>query len=180
MWRSVLLLIGICSVVLFSCQKWQDNLSNGDPRLTHPYCNDPAAVNYNWGFPGKPDSTTCYYPTDVFKGNYLYNDSVYLPDDSLAYVKQYTLQVNALDYTKMTVIGFCGSNHLSFTAGKYAIATADTNAVKGQTFCRTLDTLSGTLTHITNIKGDTIWMGINFTVVSDTGSTTHKGTARKI
>src|SRR5579872_3418748 len=64
---------GVCS-----CSKYKDTKATADPRLTNPYCNDTNAVNYNWGFPGKPDSTVCFYPTDVFKGIYTFNDSIFL------------------------------------------------------------------------------------------------------
>ena len=164
----------LCSVlVLYSCQKWQDKPA-ADPHLSNKYCNDPTAVNYNWGFPGTPDNTVCYYPTDVFKGTYTFKDSVYLPDDSLAFVKSYTLNVIAINHVNMAVMGFCGtSDSLKFTAGKYGMATADTNAVSGQFFCRQLDTLTG------NLVIDSAGFQISFKVQSDTGYTIHSGQAIK-
>ena len=164
-------------VLLSSCSKWQDKPATNDPRLTNPYCNDPQAVNYNWGFPGKPDNTTCYYPTDLFKGGYSFTDSVYLPDDSLALVNAYSLYVTPLNHTAMSVSGFCGGNViLKFTAGKYGTATVDTNATvqAGQYLCRELDTVSGTFTTTNN------GLYVSFKVVSDTGFTSHRGTAKKL
>src|SRR4051812_10618768 len=63
---------------------------DADPSAPRPgaldttfYCNDPDAVNYNWGFPGTPDNSKCYYPSDIYAGTYSFTDSVYNIDNSL-------------------------------------------------------------------------------------------------
>jgi hypothetical protein len=102
---------------------------------------------------------------------------VYLPDDSLALLNAYILYVTPLNHTAMSVSGFCGGNViLKFTAGKYGTATVDTNATvqAGQYLCRELDTVSGTFTTTNN------GLYVSFKVVSDTGFTSHRGTAKKL
>ena len=146
-----LLFIG---AVFYSCKKWTDPAPTNDPRLTNPYCNDPNAVNYNWGFPGKPDNTLCYYPTDLFKGTYEYIDSVYIASSALfIYSKVETLTVYARSQTQLTVFGLCDApDSLLLHASSNFIATVDslvgdTLTVRGQTMCRIQDTINGTITY---------------------------------
>ena len=171
------------AVIFNSCKKWTDPPATNDPRLTNPYCNDPNAVNYNWGFPGKPDNTLCYYPTDLFKGTYEYNDSVYIESSSLfIYAKVETLYVYARSQTKLTIFGLCDApDSFLFHASNNYIATVDTLVgdtltVNGQLMCRIQDTLNGNITYNRN---DSL-LHVNLRVVSDTGTTIHIGKARKI
>ena len=183
---TILLLIA-GTLVCFSCKKWTDPAPTTDPRITNPYCNDPDAVNYNWGFPGRPDNSICFFPSDIFNGTYLFTDSVYLASGVntglFVLTQQQTLQVIKRSQTKLEVIGFCSSgNSLFVTAHSTFVATIDTTVGdtsiinKGQLLCRTVDTASGTITYS---RVDSL-LHISIQVVSDTGITTHIGKAKKI
>lgn len=184
-----LFILFLPALVVYSCDKWEDPKGTEDPRIDErTYCNDPLAVNYNWNFPGKPDSTTCFYPTDVFKGTYLFRDSIYRGDntfDSAASQQIYTISLLAYDENKFALIGFCGvSDSLKFTAERSTyranadstILAADDQFNYGQFFCRMEDTLSG---YLTKDRYDSSKLYIQLTVVSDTGVNFHRGTAIK-
>ena len=168
--------------IVLSC-KYKDPAAKTDPRLTNPYCNDPTAVNYNWGFPGKPDSSVCFYPTDVFKGVYEYHDSVFLqPSGLFIYADTFLMTINRISNTKFSVSGFCSNNEsLILTASAQYLATLDTTmgdtltTNHGQRFCSISDTISGTFTKDRIV--DSI-LYISLLVASDTGViSTHVGTA---
>lgn len=169
------LLLGISS---FSCKPSDYSATAPDTLATRYYCNDPQAVNYNWGFPGRPDNTVCRYPTDFFNGTYGYTDSIYFPDgsfDSAGSVARYTLRLRAIDLQRFSLVGFCtGGDSLRLMASRFFRATIDTVVGPGQRFCRAQDTVSGT---IVRTLEDTSRLNVFFTVVSDTGTTTHRGTA---
>ncbi len=169
------------AVLVFSCAKYKDPA----PRnlgLTNPYCNDPAAVNYNWGFPGKPDNTVCLYPCDFFRGIYTYYDSVYR-DTLFLYADSFTMTIDTLSHTKISVLGFCnGGNRFTATASPTYTATVDTTVGDstvlhlGQLLCRPNDTLTGT---ITRDLIDSNLFRVNLQIVSDTGISIHVGSARR-
>jgi len=167
----------------WSCAKWKDPAPTTDPRLTNPYCNDPNAVNYNWGFPGKPDNSVCFYPTDLFAGRYLFVDSIYLSSD-LTYLGTLTetLFVSKVSQTKLSITGFCSSgNTLTFTADKTYTATLDTLVgdsitARGQIMCRAKDTVNGAITKDRIVDS---LLHVSFQVVSDTNVTTHTGSAKQ-
>lgn len=172
-----------------SCSKWVDPNPDVDPRITaRKYCNDPQAVNYNWDFPGVPDSTVCYYPADLFEGSYSFKDSIFKSNNSYDtnYAPQtYMLQLTSLGKNKLQLTGFC-TNPLFFTAprigtmahGDSTYKIDDTTWAYGQPFCRSQDTLSGTLIREIDSVGKLIT--IEWKVVSDTGTRLHRGVARKI
>jgi hypothetical protein len=176
---------------LFSCKKWSDPAAPQDPRLDdNKYCNDPDAVNYNWNFPGVPDNSVCIFPADLFKGTYSFTDSIYNVQnvfDSARSQNTYTLHIIALGKRTLRITGFCSaSDSLKFTAERSTYrATADTTIflndttkVFGQFFCRTQDTLSGSVSKNQNdSSGRTV--RVDFRVVSDTGVYFHRGTAIK-
>jgi hypothetical protein len=170
--------------ILFSCNKYKDSKAVQDPRLINPYCNDPLAVNYNWGFPGKPDNTVCFYPPSLFKGAFLFYDSVSLLSSGLfIYADSLVLTIHALSKTKISIFGFCSNgDSILLTASAQYVASVDTlgDTVThwGQPFCSTGDTVSGTVTK-DRINDSLIYF--NFQVASDTGVvTTHIGSARRI
>lgn len=175
-------------VAIAACQKYTDTPGVDDPRLHNRfYCNTPDAVNYNWDFPGTPDSTKCVFPSDVFKGHYYYVDSIYNADGS-SLLKQDTLQfdIQALNRTHISLTGFCGSGNgatIALTATRTFRAQVDTVAaiVKGQLLCRPLDTLSGYFIASQDSTSGILArrLKFSFTVLSDTGSTEHRGTAIK-
>lgn len=168
----------LCSVSLFllaSCQKYQDEPGQGDPRLSRKYCNDPDAVNYNLDFPGTADNSVCYYPADAFKGTYKFVDSIYSGSNKTPQELPLTLQFVAKNQTQFDITGFCpNGNALHFTANRALRASGDTTILNGQTLCRTKDTVSG---YLTRSLGDSSRVLFFLTVVSDTGTTTHQGTA---
>ncbi len=175
-----ILAIGACTIG--ACKKWKDPAPTTDPRLTNPYCNDPNAVNYNWGFPGKPDNSICFYPTDLFKGYYKFIDSVHLTSSNI-FIRADSgyLNIAALSQYKIAVIGFCGGDSLKLTAVGYTASIDSllgdtTTTARGQRLCRLQDTASGT---ITDNRIDSL-LHITFQVISDTGRTTHYATAKKM
>lgn len=178
-----ILLITVATLSVISCKKWVDPAPTTDPRINNPYCNDPEAVNYNWGFPGVPDNTLCFFPSDIFNGTYLFVDSVYQASTGFFILTQtQTLQVVKRSQSKLEVFGLCGTGSLFITAHSNFIATIDTTVGdttifnRGQLLCRTQDTAAGTITYN---RIDSL-LHISIIVVSDTGITTHTGKARKI
>jgi hypothetical protein len=182
------LLLLVLTVV--SCEKWSDPKAVDDPRINErKYCNDPEAVNYNWNFPGQPDNTTCIYPSDLFEGNYTFTDSIYSADqifDSVRTLITYPLQIIPVSKSAIRIIGFCGATdslRLSAERSTYradvdsTIQVTDTTFDYGQLFCRSLDTVSGS---ITKDRYDSTRLIIDFKVVSDTGVNYHRGTAIKL
>jgi hypothetical protein len=177
----IAMLSGVGIGILFSCNKYKDAPPKNDPRLTNPYCNDPLAVNFNVGFPGKPDNTMCFYPTDLFKGVYLFKDTVQR-DTLFISADSFFITIDRLSKLKISVAGFCSSGDtLLMTAGPTYVATVDTTegdtttVNPGQRFCRVQDTVTGT---ISRDRVDTTLLHISLQVVSDTGITTHTGSAR--
>ena len=181
--RIAILLLSLATLSAVSCKKWVDPAPTTDPRLNNPYCNDPEAVNYNWGFPGKPDNSLCFFPSDIFNGTYTFVDSVYQASTGFFILTQtQTLNVVKRSQNKLEVFGLCGTGSLFITAHSNFIATIDTTVGdttifnRGQLLCRTQDTASGTITYN---RIDSL-LHISITVVSDTGITTHTGKAKKI
>lgn len=167
----------------FSCKKWKDPAPKDDPRLTRHYCNDPNAVNYNWDFPGKPDNTVCFYPADLFAGNYMLYDTVYaLASDLYLSADSIPLTISKISQTKISVSGMCPSGSLTLTAGATYNASVDTTVGDsltlhpGQFFCRTVDTIVGSFTRD---KVDSSIMYIELIVRTDTGTISHVGRAIK-
>ncbi len=174
-----------CIFVLLSCAKYKDPKGFTDPRLTNHYCNDPLGVNYNWNFPGIPDNTTCFYPTDVFAGKYVFHDSVFLKGTNILFISadSFILTIRKVNNTKMAVYGFClNGDSLLMTASPTFVASVDTTegdsvTAYGQMFCSQKDTINGT---IAQNRIDSV-LTISMQVASDTGATTlHIGSARLI
>jgi hypothetical protein len=173
----ILIIVSVAYIFLPSCAKWVDKKAV-DPNLTNPYCNDPYAVNYNWGFPGRPDDSICFYPEDLFKGKYSFIDSVLLPDNTFLFSRIDSFSIYGLGDTLIGLVGFCPnlSDTLKLSAGRNYQAIVDTVVGYGQFGCRQLDTLAG---YLSKLSYDDTPMVVYFTVTSDTGSTIHKGTAYK-
>jgi hypothetical protein len=179
--RFLLVLTVAGSLLSFSaCQPTDYTATAPDTLNTRFYCNDPEAVNYNWGFPGRPDSSICRYPSDYFSGTFSYFDSIYLADgkfDSAGSLRRYMLSLQGINRRQFSVSGFCAGGSLLLTGSRYFTASFDTTTLRGQPFCRMQDTISGT---ITRRLEDTTRLRISFTVVSDTGTATHRGTAYRV
>jgi hypothetical protein len=185
--RNVLIFFSFL-LLLASCKKWEDKAAPGDNRLgSKKYCNDPGAVNYNWDFPGIPDNTVCFYPTDVFNGRYLILDSIFYTA-GYAYARTDSIILNLVPQSRsklqVTALkGWCPDKILNFTADRFFKATADSTllpdsvVMTGQLFCRDKDTISG---FISRKQADSNHIRINFTVLTDTGISFHVGTGTKL
>jgi len=180
---SVIITLVVGAFLLYSCAKWKDPKGYTDPQLTNPYCNDPNAVNYNWGFPGKPDNTLCFYPNQLFAGHWEYYDTVTsLTSGLVLFTDSFLMNVHSISDTLISVFGFCGSlsDSIILTAGPTYIATVDTLigdsiTTEGQRLCRVQDTINGTITR-DRIDSPYV-LHISLQVTSDTGSTIHSGSA---
>lgn len=181
--RKILLTILLLSS-FYACQKSDPYPAASEDDFDSPYCNDPIAINYNFEFPGYVDNTTCIYPTDVFEGNYLLRDSVYNAEFALDTINEMTVSFVRISQTELLFKGYCPSGDtVTLTADRYYKASVDSTLIMpdsilmdGQVFCRTLDTLSGTITKV----ADSGKIRINFTIVSDTGINYHIGTGIKL
>lgn len=163
-----------CCAMFSACEKWEDKPAQ-DLGLTNKYCNIAEAINYNIGFPGVSDSTTCIFPADPFVGSYSFQDSIYTNADTV--VTSADFIITAKNRSHFSIYNFCSNaNQLSFTADRYYRAASDSLIGAGlQLMCRTEDTLSGSI--IFNVKDKSL--SVEFKVVSDTGTSIHKGTAYK-
>lgn len=165
---------------LGACTQDEKDYPATDPRLqTRRYCNSPSAVNYNWNFPGVPDNSICFYGADLFTGNFRYRDSIYKTSgalDSAASGKEYSLTILRLDSNRVSLTGFCNpAETLRLTAPRTGFrATLDSTGPKGQRFCRIQDTVSG---YLTRNLADSTGVKLFLTLISDTGTTLHRGTA---
>lgn len=164
-----------------ACKKENPKPTNGDSRLTNPYCNDPNAVNYNWGFPGKPDNTVCIYPVDTFLGTWQFQDSIFDVDSSFLSFQSKTLIFTASEDTMrihLAIQGWCPSEKLYAVANKYGNAIVDTLAgnFKGQIICNQQDSISGSFSTNT-YKIDSMRIGL--TVNNSSGTQYHIGWAIK-
>ena len=161
----------ILLVLLSACKPYEDPQPIDDPRLNNPYCNDPAAVNYNWNFPGVPDNSVCFYPSEVFEGNYVWYDTVL--DNNLLPISwdSTNITLTKVDTTSLQLTGKCGYT-LNLTAGRFLAITIDSIIGNGQEFCRMGDTIVGS-----GLKSgvvDTTTFTLNYEILSDTGNSTHK------
>ncbi|HEY9177495.1 MAG TPA: hypothetical protein VIN07_07390 [Flavipsychrobacter sp.] len=167
----------------YACTKSEPFDTASEAQFADKYCNDPVAINYNHGFPGTADNTVCVYPTDVFKGTFLLKDSIYDADFNLDTVLDYMVSFHTVSLTRVKLSGFCPSGDtVRLTADRYYRAAVDSTMLpdssltEGHVFCRTVDTISGT---ITKFSGDTDRIRINFIIASDTGINYHIGTGIK-
>lgn len=184
MLRNITILLFL-AVVFYSCGKTAPFDEPVADQFDTLYCNDPIAINYNLAFPGTPDNSICIYPTDVFGGSYSFKDSIYNGEFELDTVLDYTIVFNRTSQTQLNVLGFCpGGDTIEMTATRYYKAVADSTMIlpdstllPGQVFCRSLDTLSGS---ISKVDSDSTKIRINFTIASDTGVNYHIGTGTQL
>lgn len=169
----------LAAVLFYACSKYKEP-PKADPAETgRHYCNDSRAVNFNWGFPGTPDNDTCVYPIDSMLGNWVFTDSVFLPNGNFQNVFTRNLNFTATEDTSLShiaVSGWCNGAPIYITVDRYNLANVDTllTGAYGQLLCSATDTVSGTFQKEANIK-DT--MNINITISGTTGVTFHKGKA---
>ena len=163
--------IFIILLLIAACKPYEDPEPITDPRINNPYCNDPAAINFNWGFPGVPDNSQCFYPADVFEGNYVWQDSTLNDNGAVIAYDSIFSTINKIDSTRFEIIGRCNAN-VKLTASRFLTFTIDTIVGDGQIFCRATDTIAGSGMKVGVSDTSTFFM--NYSVITDTGTTTHK------
>lgn len=166
-----------CLLVFFcACKKYVDPAPFTDPRIVNKYCNDPAAINYNWDFPGVPDNTVCVYPAEIYAGSYLFHDTIikftgeYISNDS------FLISFLDIDSTHLKITGFCGANFHTAKANRFFKFTLDSLVGNGQTFCNGIDTIVG---GGSKIAIQDTFIQIVYQLQTDTGVVYHKGVANK-
>lgn len=169
---------GILALLMTGCSKTADTKPDISDQLSGKYCNIPAAVNYNWGFPGIEDNTTCIFATSYYEGNWAFVDTVALPDETVVRIDTLLLNFSkiASDTTQrlMHMAGWCGSENLIMDVDRYYMATTDSfdNNLGWQKICSNQDSL-----HVSIRKDlyDTSKLYITITQYNDLGNFTHKG-----
>jgi hypothetical protein len=166
------------TVLLFvsSCEKWKDQPAQ-NLCLSNKYCNVPTAINYNVGFPGIEDNSTCIYPSTPFVGNYSFRDSIYNNANELVIGDSIHFTITVRDSCRFSLQNFCSNvNSLKFTANRYYRAEADSIIGAGtQLMCRIQDTLSGRMEY----RNTDSSLYLEWAIVSDTATNWHKGRAYK-
>ncbi|HTO14720.1 MAG TPA: hypothetical protein VLZ83_03070 [Edaphocola sp.] len=182
------ILFGVLIVLIASwsaCEKYKDPKEK-DLGLTREYCNDPSAINYNDSFPGVPNNSVCIFPTDLFEGNWHFQDSVFTPDGTFLNSETYILTFTAKDPSqdslkrKLTLTGLCPSVNINLSANRYGLALTDTlipYTDGGQFFCQNTDTISGQFKVIRDSLNNN--MKINFTIHAPDNQFLHIGKAIK-
>lgn len=187
LYKPLACVIALSLSIFSSCSKAPEEKT--DPRLNEKrYCNDPDAVNYNVNFPGIPDNSICFFPTQLFKGTYLFIDSVRDKDYAFRSVDSFLVTLVAKTNTKLAFVGFIKgtTDTLNLTADKYYKAVID--SAKGAYDVKlsgslvkngnAVDTVSGYLQKYSNDSNKIL---VRFAVVSGKDSVVnfHYGTARK-
>lgn len=176
--KSFLLISTTCALIgLTACLRAEDPEPQDPKGLTNPYCNDPRAANYNRGFPGIPDSSTCVYPIDYFVGEWQLEDSIFYKDNTPPDFQIRTLHFESTEDTSLThlkLLGLCTSSQaLLLTADKYQNAEIDSTGryLAGQIFCDQSDTVTGSFRY-DFLRKDTILMELE---VKGPTAKNHKG-----
>jgi hypothetical protein len=126
--------IGIC--LQQACKPYKDP-APVDLGLTNPYCNDPRAINYNWGFPGKPDYSVCIYPSEAFGGTYICNDSIIDGTGASSFNAQFTVTLAALNDSTISFTGHCNpGGSYTMRATRTLQLIVDSTTSLGTAFCR--------------------------------------------
>lgn len=165
-------LLFVTFIFIAACKPYQDPDPISDPRLEESsYCNDPAAINYNWGFPGVPDNTLCIYPSDVFTGNYVWRDTILDGNRNVLGFDSAFVTITKIDTTRVNINGRCGYD-LKLTADEFLNIVIDSIDGNGQKFCQANDTIIGS--GLKTGFSDTTTFTLNYTIISDTGSSMHE------
>jgi hypothetical protein len=170
----ILALLLLC---LGACKKYKDPDPFTDSRIKNKYCNIPTAINYNWDFPGIEDNSTCIFPAQIYKGNYLFHDTITTELGEFVSKDSFMVSFLQIDSTRLTVSGFCGLNLHYAKATRFFKFTLDSLIGNGQLFCNNKDTIVGGGSKIG--LQDTSTIQIVYQLQTDTGVVFHKGTAVK-
>jgi hypothetical protein len=181
--KKYTLIAVILLIAIVSCNKYKDPpRKDRDERLDNPYCNDPIAINYNWGFPGVPNNDVCIYPTDPFEGSWIFTDTIYFSDSAIASIETYSLNFSPVHEdslkSKIAVYGWCSNEPFFIIADKFLKATTDTTdgGLNMQIICNPPDSIYGSFA---KYDEDSLAMRINLTVNNQNGIRVHSGTAVK-
>ncbi len=170
-------IIALFLLFFCACKKYTDPEPFTDSRIKNRYCNIPSAINYNWDFPGVEDNTTCIFPAQIYKGNYIFHDTTITQAGEFIRKDSFYISFVQIDSTKLTITGFCGATPHMATANRFFKFTLDSLKGNGQTFCNNIDTIAGGGSK-TGIQ-DTSTIQIVYQLQTDTGVIFHKGTAFK-
>jgi hypothetical protein len=170
----------IAMLILFfcSCKRYKDPAPFTDNRIHTPYCNEPAAINYNWDFPGIPDNKVCIFPAQIFKGYYFYRDTVLDNTGLVTATDSFPISITQIDTTHLNIVGFCGAKIHTAKANRFYTFTLDSLIGNGQNLCTTNDTIwgKGQKTGI----GDTTLIKFFYTTLQNHDTVSHYGTATKL
>ncbi len=163
----------ILFILLFAaaCKPYQDPDPITDPRINNPYCNVPSAINYNWGFPGIPDNSTCIYAADLFQGNYIWRDTIRDGNGAAISFDSVFATVTKIDSNRLNISGRCGYD-LKLTADRFLNIVIDSLDGNGQKFCSPTDTIIGSGLKIS--FSDTTNFILNYRIESDSVISTHE------
>ncbi|MBL7765263.1 MAG: hypothetical protein JNJ58_04170 [Chitinophagaceae bacterium] len=170
-------LLFILLLTALACKRYKDPAPFTDSRIKNKYCNDPAAINYNWDFPGIPDNSVCIYPAQIYQGSYFYRDSIFNAAGTLLAQDSFNISIIQIDSTHLTISGFCDTTKYTARATRYYTFTLDSLLGNGQLYCNNKDTIAGK--GIKNGIGDTSFLKLIYTLQTDTGVSYHSGTATK-
>jgi hypothetical protein len=137
----LLILIASIAINATACKPYKDPAPK-DLGLTNPYCNNPFAVNFNWGFPGKPDNTVCIFPAQVFAGNYKLYDSITSNNASTIFNDSALVSLAQLNDSTLTLSNHCVGNNYVVRATKTLQFYVDSTTLLGAPFCNG-DTIAG-------------------------------------
>ena len=170
----------VCLLILGACTKNGDkkgpDISN---QLHRKYCNIPAAVNYNWNFPGIEDNATCFFATSFYEGNWVFIDTVKNHDETVLRIDTIGLYFQKKEedasYQKMYMTGWCSSEKLLIHVDRFYMARTDSfdNNMGWQKICNDRDSL---FVEMRKSIYDTTQLTINITQYSPTSVLFHSGT----
>ena len=166
-------------ILLFTgaCKKYEDPDPFTDSRIKNKYCNIPSAINYNWDFPGIADNSTCIFPAQIYKGSYLFHDTITNNLGEFISKDSFYITLLQVDSTRLTISGFCGNDQYLAKATRFFKFTLDSLVGNGQVYCNNKDTIAGGGSKI-GIQ-DTTSIQMIYQLQTDTGVVFHKGTAFK-
>jgi hypothetical protein len=175
--KNFALLLVLLPFFTQNCAKYKDPSFIKIDTFSNHYCNNNKAVNYNWGFPGVADNSICIFPADVFKGNYIFYDSLQDANGIFLPTTNFNLNITKESDSTIFIEGLCASALiLKAHATKNLRFTLDSTQSNGQIFCATVDTVNGFA--ILRNYGDSNFI-FSYNVVTPTGIQVHKGTVVK-
>jgi hypothetical protein len=129
------------TLLLTNCKPYKDP-APVDLGLTNPYCNNPFAVNFNWGFPGKPDNSVCIFPAEAFAGNYKLYDSITASTGVSSFNDSSSITLIQTNDSTLTLTNHCAGNSYVVRATKTLQFYVDSVTALGAPFCNG-DTIAG-------------------------------------